>query len=417
MAGFSKFLSSRRRTAVAVFLLSLGLLGAERPEGLGDVREVRTWSYPDYTRVVVELTRPVSLPENPVVRLGQNQSVKRPERLYLDMPGIWVGRDYKEGVPVGDGLLQSVRLGQNTLTTTRLVIDLDRYERHRMFSLSAPDRIVVDVYGPRSAPAADADPTGSGEAETGRKPSRLPMGSRPVHTVVIDPGHGGKDPGAIGVGGVKEKDLNLKLAKLLAARLKARSFKVIMTREDDRFIDLEERTVLAESARGDVFISIHANASKNRALRGIEIYYLDEDHKRHNLELAARESGVKPSEVDSLQRALSRLRVSEASEHSRLLAEVVHEDVTSGLDATYGGVPDLGVKKGPFYVLFMSSMPSILVEMGFVTNRKESRLLASDRYLDTLAAQIAAGLGHYRNRGHQRTASARESTLTGGVSR
>lgn len=408
---------SRRPTVMALALLSLGLLAVDRPDGLGDVREVRTWSYPDYTRVVVELTRPVSLAENPVVRLGQDTEVQRPERLYLDMPGIWVGREYKEGVPVGDGLLQSVRLGQNTLTTTRLVIDLERYERHRMFSLSAPDRIVVDVYGPRSALKTHAVAPGSSRKPESRKPSRLSMGFRPIHTVVIDPGHGGKDPGAIGLGGLREKDINLKLAKLLAPRLRARSFEVIMTRTDDRFIDLEERTALAESARGDVFISVHANASKNRALRGIEIYYLDEDHKRHNLELAARESGVKPSEVDSLQRALSRLRVSEASQHSRILAEVVHEDVTKGLDATYGGVPDLGVKKGPFYVLFMSSMPSILVETGFVTNRKESRLLASDRYLDTLAAQIAAGLGHYRNGGHQRTASVRESGRPGGVGR
>ena len=167
---------------------------------------------------------------------------------------------------------------------------------------------------------------------------------------------------------------------------------------------------MAESVRGDIFISIHANASRNRSLRGIEIYYLDEDHKRHNLEVAARENGVRPSEVDSLQRALSRLRVSEASRHSRMLAEVVHGDITEGLGVTYGDVSDLGVKKGPFYVLFMSSMPSILVETGFLTNRKDARLLSSDQYLDTLAAQIAAGLGHYRNQGRQQTAAAGSST-------
>lgn len=404
----NSFIRSRFFEALAVAFLSLGLLGVERPEGLGDVQEVRTWSYPDYTRVVVELTRSVPLPENPVVRLAQDKAGQRPERLYIDMPGIWVGRRYKEGVAVGDGLLKAVRLGQNTLSTTRLVIDLESYERHRMFSLSSPDRVVVDVYGPRSA-STDQLKSERESRDPGVARSRLPMGSRPIHRVVIDPGHGGKDPGAIGVGGVKEKDINLKLAKMLARRLRARSFDVVLTREDDRFIDLEERTVLAESARGDLFISLHANASRNPSLRGIEVYYLDEGHERHNLEVAARESGVKLSEVNLLQRALSRLRVSEASQHSRQLAEVVHQDVTSGLEKTYGKALDLGVKKGPFYVLFMSSMPSILLEVGFVTNRKDAELLASDRYLDTMAAQIAAGLGHYRNRGYQRTAAADDS--------
>lgn len=399
--------STRSRGSVLVLcLLCWALLGVDRPKGLGDVAEIRTWSYPAYTRVVVELTEPVSVSNAPLVHLGRNDKLNRPERLYLDIPDIWVGRKYKEGVPVGDGLLKAVRLGQNTLKTTRLVIDLESYDRHRMFTLSSPDRIVVDVYGPQSKPARKS------VAKKGNKTSsRLPMGSRPIHKVVIDPGHGGKDPGAVGVGGVMEKDVNLKLAKFLAARLRARSFEVVMTRQDDRFLDLEERTAMAESARGDIFISIHSNASENRSLRGIEIYYLDEDHKRHNLQVAARENGVKPSQVDSLQKALSRLRVSEASDHSRLLAEVVHEDMTTGLNSTYGSVADLGVKKGPFYVLFMSSMPSILVETGFLTNRKDSRLLANDQYLDTMAAQIAAGLGHYRNQARQRTAAAQKSAL------
>ena len=227
---------------------------------------------------------------------------------------------------------------------------------------------------------------------------------------MIDPGHGGKDPGAIGYGGVREKDVNLRLAKLLAKRLRARSFRVVMTRDDDRYIDLEERTVIAESASGDVFVSLHANAARRKNLRGIEIYYLDEDHRRHNLTVAARESGLEPSQVDSLQKTLSRLRVGEVSTHSRALADHVHDDLMKGLAVTYAGVPDLGVKRGPFYVLFMSSMPAILVENGFLTNRRDARLLRSEDYLDTVARQIAAGIGHYRNRGHQLTAEARRES-------
>ena len=129
--------------ALLLALAALLLLGVERPPGLADVVEVRHWSYPGYTRVVVELSRGVS---TEVHRLAANPKAKRPERLYLDLGGVWVGRSYDAGIVVDDGLLQGVRLGQNTLTTTRLVLDLQRYQRHRLLALTHPHRIVVDVY-------------------------------------------------------------------------------------------------------------------------------------------------------------------------------------------------------------------------------------------------------------------------------
>lgn len=390
-----------RALALGVLLLSVPLLlGVERPKGLGDVKDVRTWSYPDYTRVVVELTRSVDLSQNALVRLGANSRADRPERLYVDVPGIWVGRKFIDGVPVGDGLLEAVRIGQNTRYASRIVIDLQRYGHHRMFTLRSPDRVVIDVYGQRQKSRVKDGRKGSSQAR------RLSMASRPIQTVVIDPGHGGKDPGAIGVGGIREKDVNLRLSRLLARRLEARAFKVVMTRDKDRFVDLEERTVIAESAGGDLFVSIHANASRSKRLRGIEIYYLDAGHRRHNLDVAARENGVPRGQLDTLQTTLSRLRVAEASHHSKALADLVHADLRKGLGQTYTSVPDLGVKQGPFYVLFMSSMPSILVETGFLTNRQDAKLLRTEDYLDTVAAQIAAGIGHYRNRGRQVTADA-----------
>jgi N-acetylmuramoyl-L-alanine amidase len=371
-----------------------GLLGVDRPRGLGDVRDVRTWSHEEFTRVVVELSRPV---EAEVRRLGANQQAGKPARLYVDLEGIWVGRNYKDGIPIGDGLLQGVRVGQNTKRTTRVVIDLERYQRHRLLMLRSPDRVVVDVYGPRM--------------KTSRKPTDARPGAplRGVRKVVIDAGHGGRDPGAIGVGGVREKDVNLKLAKRLASRLEARGFEVVMTRRDDRFLDLEQRTVLAESAGGDVFVSVHANASRRRGTRGIEIYYLDEDHERHSLDVAARENDVPRNQLDTLQRTLAKLRVSETGEHSKTLAGSVHENIVAGLSRNRRTrtVPDLGVKKGPFYVLFLSSMPSILVEAGFLTNRQDAKLLGSDLYLDLLADTMADGIAGYRKRIGTRVAGAR----------
>lgn len=370
------------------------MMGAKRPDGLGDVLAVRHWSYPNYTRVVIELTRPV---ETEVKRLTANKSAGRPDRLYLDLSGIWVGREFQKGIQIKDGLLKTLRLGQNTLTRSRLVIDLERYERHRLLVLRSPHRIVVDVYGPRSP--EDALETQQGE---GTKPSsRLSIPLRRIQTVVIDPGHGGKDPGAIGVGGLREKDVNLRLSKMLGERLEKKGFKVVYTRDDDRFLSLEERTVTAEASRGDLFVSVHSNASSRRATRGIEIYSLDENHERHSLDVAARENGVKRSEIDSLQRAMAKLHVSEVSEHSMRLATAVHDSLMPGLHQKYSSVPDLGVKKGPFYVLFLSSMPAILLESGFLTNKHDAKLLRSEGYLTAMADHIAAGLSEYRKQGDQ----------------
>ena len=383
---------SRGRAVVGVLFVALPLLlGVERPGGLGDVREVRTWSHGEFTRVVVELTRPV---DAEVRRLGADQRAGRPARLYVDLEGIWVGRDYKEGIPIGDGLLQGVRLGQNTRRTSRLVIDLEGYDHHRLLTLRSPHRVVVDVYGSREDASASAQ---------SRRPG---LAVRTIRRVVIDPGHGGRDPGAVGVGGIREKDVNLKLARRLASRLEAKGFEVIMTRDDDRYLDLEQRTARAESARGDVFVSIHANASVRHGTRGIELYYLDEDHERHSLEVAARENDVPRSELDPLQRTLAKLRVSEAGAHSKNLASTLHAEIVAGLESNRRtrDMPDLGVKKGPFYVLFLSSMPSVLVEAGFLTNRSDARLLSSDRYLDQLADNMANGLAQYRDRVETRVA-------------
>jgi N-acetylmuramoyl-L-alanine amidase len=375
----------RRRSALVLLLLAaLALLGVKRPPGLGNVTELRHWSYDDYTRVVIEVDRPVT---TEVKRLAANAGAGRPERLYLDLPEIWVGKSFSEGFAIGDGLLQGIRLGQNTLRTSRVVIDLERYDSHRLLFLSHPDRVVIDVYGSRKRGGrpgdAPATPGGS-----------LPAGLRPVQTVVIDPGHGGKDPGAIGVGGLREKDVTLKVARNLGKRLAARGLRVVYTRTDDRTLTLEARTATAESVDGDVFISVHANAAPRRSVHGVETYYLDHNHDRHAANLAARENGIPRGQVNVLQHTLAKLHMEEISPHSRRLARAVQKQIVSGLPK--GKRPlDLGVKKGPFYVLFLSNMPAILVEVGFLTNRTEAKRLRDGRYLDSLAGQIASGVQRY----------------------
>lgn len=387
---------SKRRVLLLLLLVAVALLGVKRPKGLGDVVEVRHWSYPDYTRVVVELDAPVR-GEVEVRRLPPDPERGLPPRLYLDLEGVWVGRSYSEGIPVGDGLLRGVRLGQNTLDTTRLVLDLERYDRHRLLALAHPHRIVVDVYGRRGG----ADSSGRETAPD----AVLPSGLRPVRTVVLDPGHGGRDPGAIGVGGVREKDVTLQLATSLGKHLREIGLRVVYTRKDDRSLSLEERTVVAESVDADLFLSLHANAAPRRSVHGVETYYLDKSHERHAMNLAARENGIASHQVNVLQQTLAKLHLEELSPHSRQLAQAVQERMVSGLPKNRRPV-DLGVKKGPFYVLFLSNMPAVLVEVGFLTNRHEAKRLRDSGYLEALAVQIAAGVERYR--GEQETRLARQ---------
>jgi N-acetylmuramoyl-L-alanine amidase len=209
----------------------------------------------------------------------------------------------------------------------------------------------------------------------------------------------------MGLGGVREKVVTLRIARALRPRLEAQGLRVVLTRDADRTLSLEERTAIAEGVRGDLFLSIHANAAPRRELQGIETYYLDKSHERHTLRVAAHENGVAPAELDPLQRTLADFRVGESSQQSALLAGAVHGELVRGLRGRFGTVRDLGVKTGPFYVLFLSSMPSILVEAGFLTHREEARRLGTEGYAQLVAERIALGVARYRQR--------RETVLAG----
>ena len=381
-----------RRNFAWLLVAAAATIGVSRPSGLADVLEVRHWSYSDYTRVVVELSKPV---KSEVHHLRENRAADKSERLYLDLPGFWVGRDYAAGIDVGDGLLRGVRLGQNTLRSARVVIDVENYERHRLMFLTHPNRLVIDVYGKRDADAALRWSDRAGRREIGR----VSPEDRTVRTVIIDPGHGGLDPGAIGLGGLREKDVTLRLAKSLASKLRPMGFNVVMTRDGDRTVSLEERTAIAEASHGDIFVSLHANAAPRRSVHGIETYYPDQNHERHSLRVAMRENGVSRDQLDELQRTLAKLRIAEISPRSRHLASIVQVQLTRAFPGRFGKIQDLGAKKGAFYVLFLSNMPAILVEAGFVTNKKDAKRLRDRDYLESVATQIAAGLIRYRDGG------------------
>jgi len=216
-----------------------------------------------------------------------------------------------------------------------------------------------------------------------------------VRRVVIDPGHGGHDTGAIGKGGTREKDVALSISLKLASQLRERGLEVVLTREDDRFIRLEDRAQFANTERGDLFISIHCNAAVSRKLRGIETYTLNTSADRYSIRLAARENASSEKGISDLQFILADLATKANTEESSRLADQVQRSLVSGLSAKYSDIKGLGHKEALFYVLLGVKMPAILVETAFLSNPEEEERLKSTRYQDDVATAIAQGVEEF----------------------
>ncbi|WNG37128.1 N-acetylmuramoyl-L-alanine amidase [Archangium violaceum] len=213
-----------------------------------------------------------------------------------------------------------------------------------------------------------------------------------VRRVVIDAGHGGHDTGAIGRKGTQEKEVTLAIARKLARELRTRGLEVMLTREDDHYLKLEERARLANEMKGDLFISIHCNAAPSSKLRGIETYTLNTSADRYSIRLAARENASSEKGISDLQFILADLATKANTEESTRLANQVQKNLVSHLSSHYKGVKNLGTKEALFYVLLGVKMPAILVETSFLSNPEEEKRLASDTYQEEVAQAIAHGV-------------------------
>ena len=216
-----------------------------------------------------------------------------------------------------------------------------------------------------------------------------------VKKIVLDPGHGGKDPGAMAYN-LKEKDIVLKLALKLAPILEKKlGCKVILTRKRDIFIPLEERTAIANTNDADLFVSLHINSSPLTAANGIETYFLNLTSNPDAMRVAAFENATSTHQMSDLQNILSDiLKNSKISESSRL-AQQVHNSMITGLERKYPHIKNLGVKQAPFYVLIGAEMPAILVEMSFISNPDDAEHLKNNHFLNSIADDISSGIQSY----------------------
>lgn len=418
------------------------MVSSSQLNNLNYVLPVKYWSSNNYTRVVIMASGPVEFKD---VLLEAADG--KPRRLYLDFKQSYIEPQFRAPVPIEDGLLKRIRTGQFSTDTVRVVLDIQSIDSYKIFSLPDPFRVVIDVRGESEKRANDHvitvadDDRGEvkeqsqlpGEREiivlreqkktvvNSGKPSKsttinnkqsvavVPTSQKfslaqqlglGVRKIVIDPGHGGKDPGAM-ANGIKEKDIVLKIAKHLVPILERDlGCEVILTRSDDTFIPLEERTAIANTEGADLFLSLHINAHPVKKVRGLETYFLNFSTNAEAMRVAARENATSTHQMSDLQDILSEIMQNSKINESSRLAHQVHQAILAQAKPAgknYANIKNLGVKQAPFYVLIGAQMPAILLEIAFISNEKDSANLINPFFIEMISEEISNGIKAYVN--------------------
>jgi N-acetylmuramoyl-L-alanine amidase len=445
--------------AAAVLLLLPILFSGSAVALSTRVSGIRFWNSEQYTRVAVDLDGEA---EYETRFLPASPDGKLPPRILIDVKGAVIHEDIiRRPVEVRNGLLRIVRAGRFKPGVVRVVIDLEKTCGYQSFTMVDPYRIIVDVDGQPSggdscplppsaspddnpavpapapkpipgsvptlqsapAPATVAPAPEPVEAPSAGKPplatakpsipeqspgvkeaptvAAAPAGKGGRLLVMLDPGHGGKDSGAVGLNGLKEKDVVLEIGKLVRERLrKEGGCEVRMTRDTDVFIPLEERTAMANKNHADVFVSLHINAAPNRKAEGISTYVLSRaGSDRASLELAARENGVPVAKLTGVKFILDDLSLFGRKKESMKLAKTVNDAIVRNLSGKYGKVRNIGLKQAPFYVLVGARMTAVLVESSFISNEREEKRLREKECLETIADSIVEAVHYYGRNG------------------
>ena len=341
------------------------------PNGPVKITSVERYGAKDAARVVVHVTHPSRF------EVGElPASASAPPRLIVDLENV--SYSGARTLPM-DGLVERVRLGAQK-TGTRVVLDLSRAAYRRVFYLPEPFRLVIDV---------SKDPPFSARAVAG--------GKRSVRRVVLDPGHGGNDPGAQGPSGLREKDVTLDIAHR-AAPLLARELGIstLLTRDSDAYVALDERTARANAFGADLLISIHCNASEDGGGKGVMTFVLDDSRDALASRVAARENSASAAAAAELANAMSRVIDRGTLTHSEELGFLLQRAAMASLRTRYADVPDLGVRRAGFYVLAGAAMPAVLFETSFISSPLGEERLNTADYREKLADAIVNAVRAYR---------------------
>lgn len=371
---------------------------------------------PDTVRITLELDREVTYHE---------EKIAGPARLFFDLKGVQLTPALTDRVlTYPSDIVSKIRVGRHPDSTVRVVLDLEEVSRYSVFTLYSPFRLVIDaeravtrtVASPTTvAPSAIAPEPPLAVATSATEIARPtpPSPSVPaangaggfsmarqlglgVSRIVIDAGHGGHDPGVLGKGlneATLVLDVALRLERLL---LKEPGLEVVLTRRTDVYIPLEERTEIANRESADMFLSIHANASRNEAAKGIETYFLSFASSPEAETVAARENSASAREMHQLPDIIKAIALNNKLDESRDLANMVQESLVTSLRKSNKEIRSRGVKKAPFVVLIGAAMPSVLAEISFVSNKQELSLLKTSAYKQKIAESLFSAVMRYR---------------------
>ena len=328
-----------------------------------------------------------------------------PERIVIDLHSAGsIAKPATRDVARG-----AAKVELNPRSTTAIAKNETRDAQPRIKHLTAADRnplmVLPEINEPivptGSVPPPTASDSVAATAQSLAAKIDAKVNTSPIKRIVIDPGHGGHDTGTISTGGMREKDLVLDVARRLKAYIKNNypDVEVIMTRESDRFVALEERTAIANSKRADLFISIHANASPSRVASGVETFFLSPDRApAEDLQAAARENARIASDklTDKPEPMFASVTVGNRVSESRELARYIQAGLVRGIGAQSPRTAmNRGVKHAPFVVLLGAAMPSVLAEVSFLSNPKDEALLQTGQFRERVAASLYAGLNAY----------------------
>jgi N-acetylmuramoyl-L-alanine amidase len=400
--------SARPKPGLLLFLaLGLSLAAGPQEDPRAEIVKLRHFTHPNFTRVVLDIGK---------LREYTPGELKDPDRIYVDVYQAKLNPLlHGQTISVSADYISQIRISQKTPSTVRVVVDVafDRVQSYRVFHLFDPFRLVIDIY---SREGTAAPPAGPPDKAAPPSKTTLPPVKRQVdpndpnlngtsmarqlglgvRTVVIDPGHGGPRPGSIGRSGLREKDINLAVARALQKLLREKAgLEAILTRESDVDVPLEDRTVIANQKRADLFVSIHTNAHRDRKRGGVETFFLNISPDPSVIELAAAENATSTKNIGEMKTILQKIVQNSKIQESHDLAEAIQRNLVKSLARDLPGIPNLGVKGGPFWVLIGGEMPSVLVEISHLSNAKEEAKLKTQKYRELAAQGIFDGIMEY----------------------
>lgn len=361
-----------------------------------EIYDLRSYTHPSFTRIAIDIGQ---------LREYHSDQLFTPDRVFVDVYQAKLNPIlHNKTISVKNGYVNQIRIAQKNTSTVRVVVDLDFEEikRYQVWHLFDPFRIVIDIYPDYAdlispdtkqpeVKTNPADPTKSGYSLA----RQLGLG---VNRVVLDPGHGGKDPGCLGRKGTREKEIVLDVSHRLQRLLTQKTaLEVVMTRESDIYIPVENRPVIANQKQADLFISIHANSNPKRKHSGVQTFYLNFTSDPAVMEIAAKENATSTKNINEMGTILRKIVRDNKIKESQELADRIQENLVKHLQSQYKEVSNLGVKGGPFWVLIGGEMPSILVEISHLSNSREEGRLRTEEYRQHVAEGIYKGIIDYIN--------------------